>query len=428
MSSGSNIGDGGPNGIGDQPTDLGAWEKFQLGWLSAQGSKGPFYDVAQAGRKSVHKLGDNAQATKQSQALFVLLPDKAKQTTIVAPKSGNWAYWSGMGDNFSNTMTKSFTLAAGATLTADLWYDTEPHFDYFFVEASTDGGTTWLPIGTNLSEPASADLGSFNSSGTGIAGSSGGVYRTMTTTTPLPSGNVVIRFRYETDSNTGGKGVVIDNIAITGQAVDGAETDTGWTFNGFLRIENGIATTMHFNAYVAENRQYDGYDASLRTAYNFGFLDSKPEWVEHFPYQNGLLINYWDTSESNNNVGDHPGSGLILPVDAHPTFHHHPDGHLVRPRILSFDSTFGLEATDAITINKNSQAITIASQPAVPVFDDTKTWWFNADQHAATGAHVGRYQPGWYGVNVPKTGTTIRVVNDSTGAQGMYMQLEVNGK
>ncbi len=205
MSSGSNIGDGGPNGIGDQPTDLGAWEKFQLGWLSAQGSKGPFYDVAQAGRKSVHKLGDNAQATKQSQALFVLLPDKAKQTTIVAPKSGNWAYWSGMGDNFSNTMTKSFTLAAGATLTADLWYDTEPHFDYFFVEASTDGGTTWLPIGTNLSEPASADLGSFNSSGTGIAGSSGGVYRTMTTTTPLPSGNVVIRFRYETDSNTGGR-------------------------------------------------------------------------------------------------------------------------------------------------------------------------------------------------------------------------------
>ncbi len=100
----------------------------------------------------------------------------------------------------------------------------------------------------------------------------------------------------------------------------------------------------------------------------------------------------------------------------------------MRPRILSFDSTFGLEATDAITINKNSQPITIASQPAVPVFDDTKTWWFNADQHAATGAHVGRYQPGWYGVNVPKTGTTIRVVNDSTGAQGMYMQLEVNGK
>ena len=43
------------------------------------------------------------------------------------------------------------------------------------------------------------------------------------------------------------------------------------------------------------------------------------------------------------------------------------------------------------------------------MFDDTANWWFNADQHAATGAHDGRYQPGWYGVEVPKTGTTIKV-------------------
>ena len=35
MSSGANIGDGGPDGIGDNPTDLGAWEKLQLGWLDS---------------------------------------------------------------------------------------------------------------------------------------------------------------------------------------------------------------------------------------------------------------------------------------------------------------------------------------------------------------------------------------------------------
>ncbi len=41
MSSGSNIGDGGPDGIGDDPTDLGAYELFQLGWLQPQGKLGP---------------------------------------------------------------------------------------------------------------------------------------------------------------------------------------------------------------------------------------------------------------------------------------------------------------------------------------------------------------------------------------------------
>ena len=64
MSSGANIGDGGRNGIGDAPTDLGAWELFQLGWLNPQGTKGPFYDVAQAGQKSTHKLGTNVPASK----------------------------------------------------------------------------------------------------------------------------------------------------------------------------------------------------------------------------------------------------------------------------------------------------------------------------------------------------------------------------
>ena len=48
-----------------------------------------------------------------------------------------------------------------------------------------------------------------------------------------------------------------------------------------------------------------GYDTSLRTAYNFGFLagpNAKPDWVEHFPYQDGLLISYWNTRYANPNT------------------------------------------------------------------------------------------------------------------------------
>jgi immune inhibitor A len=425
MSSGANIGDGSPDGIGDAPTDLGVWELFQLGWLNPQGGNGPFYDVAFAGQKSEHKLGPNDAATKQAQALFVVLPDSERESVVTAPKTGSWAYWSGQGHNFVHTMTKSVTYTAGATLTADAWWDTEAHFDYWFLEASLDGGSTWLPVTTNESLPASDDEGSFNESGTGIAGSSGGVYKPLTANLP-GSGTALVRFKYMTDANTGGKGVVLDNIVIGGGAADGGESEadrSAWTYDGFLAIKDGVGITKHFNAYVAENRQYDGYDTSLKTAYNFGFLDSKPDWVEHYPYQDGLLINYWNEAYGDNNVGDHPGSGLVLPVDAHPSFHHSYDGHLLRPRILSYDSTFGLERTDSITLHKDSKPATIASQPAVSVFNDLNDYWFNADEHAATGSHVGRYQPGWNSVKVPKTGTQIRV--KSVSAQGKMMQVEV---
>src|SRR6185436_8174786 len=98
MSSGANIGDGSPDGIGDAPTDMGAWEKFQLGWLGCPSCPGgAFYQTANAGDKTkTLQLGPNDAATKKAQALFVTLPDKARHDFVVAPKTGNFSYWSGM--------------------------------------------------------------------------------------------------------------------------------------------------------------------------------------------------------------------------------------------------------------------------------------------------------------------------------------------
>jgi immune inhibitor A len=61
---------------------------------------------------------------------------------------------------------------------------------------------------------------------------------------------------------------------------------------------------MHFNTYLAESRQYRGYDRSLQVGpYQF----TGPILVERFPYQDGMLVWYWDSSFDDNNVGDHPG-------------------------------------------------------------------------------------------------------------------------
>lgn len=416
MSSGANIGDGGPDGIGDAPTDMGAWELFQLGWLQPQGKQGPFYDVAHAGKRSSHTLGSNVPATKKSQALFTVLPDKQVSLDIGAPASGSWQFYSTQGDEIETTMTHA---ASPGTLTAKVAYDIEKDWDYAYLEASPDG-STWTPVPTNLSTTTNPNG---QNEGQGITGVSAGW---VDLTGTLPAGTTQVRVRYWTDVAETRPGIRVDDITLNGTVIGSGETaDEGWTFDGFVRTQREYVKG-YFNAYVAENRQYDGYDASLRTAYNFGFLGTRPDWVESYPYQNGLLVSYWDSSQANNNVGEHPGKGLVLPVDAHPEFSHWPDGTLMRNRILSYDSTFGLEATDPITLHNNGVAGSIASKPAQPVFDDTKTWWSNADEHGATGAHPGRYQPGWYSVDVPKTGTTIRVV--STSKQGGDLNLLVAPK
>ncbi|NNM44644.1 immune inhibitor A domain-containing protein [Knoellia koreensis] len=409
MSSGANIGDGGPDGIGDDPTDMGVWELFQLGWLNAQGDKGPFYEVARAGEKSNHKLGPNVPATKSPQAVFVTLPDKVIPLELGPPAEGDSFFWSTRGNDLNTSMTAS---VSGTALTAQVRYDIEQDWDYAFLEASTNG-TTWTPVMTNRSDRPGHDgahnQSGFNDSGAGITGTTDGAWVPLTAT--LPAGTTQVRFRYQTDPAEVRDGFMVDAVAVDGTPV----ADSAWTLDGFVE-SNGSEDQKFFNAYVLENRQYDGYDTSLRTAYNFGFLGTnRPDWVETYPYQNGLLISYWDSSQTDNNVGDHPGQGLILPVDAHPQFSHWKDGTLMRNRILSYDSTFGTEPTDAITLHKEGVPATIASKPAVPTFDDTKTWWYNCDADACTGSHAGRYQPGWYSVDVPKTGTTVTVKGKGNG-------------
>ena len=423
MSSGANIGDGGRFGIGDAPNDLGAWEKFQLGWLGCDTcAGGKFYDTVEFGGRKKVSLGPNDAASKLGlQAAFALLPNKRLDTVITAPKTGSFLYWSTRGDEIHTNMSKAYTVPAGATLTADVWYDIEEHFDFAFLEQSTNGGTTWTPVLTNLSSPASEDQSGFNSSGTGIDGVSGG-YVPLTANLP-GSGASLIRFRYQTDPAVTGTGFAIDNIAVTGSPLDGAEdAASGWTFNGFKRT-TGTETSFHLNAYVMENRQYDGFDRSLRTAYNFGFLNtSRPDWVEDFPYQDGLLISYWDETFTDNSVGDHPGGGLILPVDAHPSNEHYSDGQLMRARLQSFDSTFGLDRTDSITLHKDGVPTRIRSKSAVREFNDLRSYWVGDDGH--TPAFHGRFQPGWASVKVAGTGTKIRVNSESSG--GRVMNVEVN--
>lgn len=121
--------------------------------------------------------------------------------------------------------------------------------------------------------------------------------------------------------------------------------------------------------------------------------------MEHYPYQNGLLIWKWDTSQADDNTSVHPGEGLILPIDSHPAPLKFADGTLMRNRVQAFDSTFSWYPTDAITLHKADVATKIKSRPGVPVFDDGRSTYYDASNPAA-------------GVKVTDTNTSIKIISE----------------
>ncbi|MDJ0323978.1 immune inhibitor A [Cryobacterium sp. PH31-AA6] len=357
--------------LGEKPGDIGAWEKLQLGWLD--------YDVVQAGEKKTLQLGPEEYNSVQPQAAVVVLPKKTVTNTLVSPAAGTYEWWSGQGDNLGQTLARRVTLPAGAaTLAFQANWNIEDcgpdACDYAYVEVNDGSG--WTALAGTIANAAE---------GNGIDGQSNGWQPASFDLSAYAGKTVDLRFSYVTDGAAQGNdpslasGIFIDEISISSGATvlfsDGAETlDPGWTANGFIRT-TGVETSEYDNYYIAGNRSYVGYDRYLKTGpYNFGFANTKPDLVEHFAYQQGLMISYWDTSQSDNNVSAHPGAGRNLYVDAHPQPLTRASGAPWRNRIQLYDAPFSLLNADSFTLNVNSQPSTIRGLPAQPVFDDTKNW------------------------------------------------------
>ncbi len=357
------------------------------------------------GARTKIRPAQSADTSTTAEAAVVLLPNKVVPLDLGAPcgTCGTSYFYSDKGDSLNNTMTREVT--DGGALTAKVRYDIEAEYDYAFLEASSDGGDTWEGVDTSENFDG-ADESGLDPDDVGISGSTEGEWVDLTA--DVPAGTNALRWRYATDGGVALDGFQVDNIVLAGNEIGTAETDEGWEFDGF-RITTGTEDIEYLNAYMVQNRQYVNLDRTLDHLYNFAGYANRPNWVDWFRNDPGALISYWDSSETDNNVGDHPGSGLILPVDAHPAFDHAPDGTLLRPRISSRDSAFGLKRTKTQTLHYGGVEYTLRGRRAKPLFDDLKTWWYGSDEHS-TGEHEGHYQPGWYSVDVPKTGTTIQVV------------------
>lgn len=148
--------------------------------------------------------------------------------------------------------------------------------------------------------------------------------------------------------------------------------------------------------YVVENRQYSGTDAVLRTGPYDG--QAATEGSSHFPYGSGVMVWLWDASYGDNDVADHPGQGLILPIDAHPDPLMVDGGTPARGRLATFDAPFTAaeEPTDPIQTGSSGRRTTLGARPGTPAFDDRSTAYWSSRAPLA-------------GVKVPAVGVRIEI-------------------
>ncbi|WP_031087809.1 immune inhibitor A domain-containing protein [Streptomyces sp. NRRL WC-3549] len=410
MSAGSWLGTG-DGQIGNLPGDMTAWDKLQLGWLD--------YDTAKAATKSTHKLGVSEYNTKDKQALVVELPKKPVTTTVTKPAEGTKQWWSDMGDDLSNTLTRSVDLTGRTSASLDLsgWYDIEADYDYLYTEVSDNGGTSWTALdGTADGQALPRDA----SDKPALTGASGGYQKLSFPLDAYAGKKIDLRFRYQTDGGASGKGFTADALTVTADGAalftDGAEgDDNGWTAKGFSRIGESF-TNDYSQYYIAENRQYVSYDKTLEVGpYNFGFSTTRPDWVEHYAYQNGLMVWLWDTSQKDNNTSVHPGQGLILPVDSHAKPLKWKDGTLLRNKIQPFDAPFSWYPNKGFTLHNADVPLRIPASLGNPVFDDRLgTYWYKENP---TGS-----------VKVSDTNTRITIVSEPLSGSTMTVKVGPSGR
>jgi immune inhibitor A len=394
----------GPNdqSIGSRGSDFGAWEKLFLGWLDYQ-------VVTPTAKGTKVMVGPHEYNTDKKQAVIVPLPKKNVVSPLIAPRTGSKDFYGGRVNATETTLTRSVALGGGAsTLTFATNYAIEDcGCDYGYVEVNDGSGWTAIPGTDTRAEE-----------GNGITGWSGGAegqmgWKDASFDLSAYAGKTVqVRFRYHTDPAYTELGWFVDDVKVVSNGATVVDTGAeggleGWTASGWSSV-GATVSTAYDNYYIASYRNYVSFDSYLKSGpYNFGWLNSNGDKVEHFPYQDGLLVSYWDTSQADNNTGAHPGQGLILPVDANPEPRLLSDGTLLRARIAGYDAPFSTQQSDSFTFHKNGVAFPVTGAAAKPVFDDSKQFWYSSTPYT--------------GVKVPNNGVNIGIENQF----GTSMQVKV---
>ena len=335
MSTGSNSG----KLIQVQPTHMGAWSKYVLGWLEPE--------VLEYGSKRAELvLGQAAKPPKGTDAA-VRIDLPAKQVEVGAPHSGETAWWSSNDQSWADVrLTRSIDVPAGSDVRFWSWneYLIEELWDYGFIEVSTDG-TTWEQLEVfdqdgnlvSTDDDPNGRLVDFGGLENGLTGDSGGYRHDYVDLTPYAGDTIQLRLRYATDAAFEERGWFADDFSVTANGTEVWADDVEDGLNGWTPEVSSFTTTTgagwvqtsgtfdYEQYYLAEWRNFVGFDKGLKTPYVTDYFVGEEWRVRRTPYNApGLLIWHRDQANSlndlTNNLFDPPSigsKGTVLLVDAH---------------------------------------------------------------------------------------------------------------
>ncbi len=327
------------------PTHMGLWDKWILGWAEPlQLNPGDDARTVQLGQTSRTPRGS-------LDGMKINLPPKVN--TLAVPHSGANMWWSGNDQHWAdNRLTR--TVAVPAT-DPKFWmwnnYTIEADWDFGFVEVSTDGGNTWteqhvrdaagnvVTTPDNYGDP-NGRMADFGNKKRGLTGDSHGWRHDYVDLTPWAGTTVQVRLRYATDEAFVERGWFADDFSVTSGTtsvwsddVEGGEKDWTKSVGTFVpgtalgagwRIDGGTSSGAHY--YMAEWRNFDGFDEGLKYAYDTTYSNFGPWKVEKIQYNApGMLVWYRDTKYGDQNpvlatTFDLPSTGSkggLLLVDSH---------------------------------------------------------------------------------------------------------------
>ena len=199
------------------------------------------------GEDSVHQFAADYVEVELSEGDAVFSFDGGEAVKVIPnePHSGRGQWWSGRGDAIDSTLTGEFDLTGleSATLTFWTWYDIEEQWDYAYVMASSDGGSTWQILrGRHTSDENPLGL-AYGPAYTGKSGGDSPAWvEESIDLSPFAGQKILLRFEYITDEGISLDGWAIDDIAIPELAFfDDGEEDRAWQAQGFQRLTAPLA-------------------------------------------------------------------------------------------------------------------------------------------------------------------------------------------
>ncbi|WP_245718676.1 immune inhibitor A domain-containing protein [Micromonospora rhizosphaerae] len=454
------------------PTHMGLWDKWVLGWadpLNVNPGSDP-RDV-QLGQTSRTPVGTR-------DGIKINLPNKV--ITIAQPHSGGNMWYAGADQDWADVkLTREVAVPAAADAKFWMWnnYVIEEDWDYGFVEVSTDGGANWseLKVYDASGKLVSTDDGYSDPNGRmadygkgegreskkyGLTGDSHGWRHDYVDLSAYAGKTVQLRLRQATDAGFLERGWFADDFSVTGGGATTWSDDVenganGWTQTGGTwtdttgagwHIDSGTSVKAHY--YLAEWRNFDGFDKGLKYAYDTVY--SHEAWkVDKLSYNApGMLVWYRDTTWGNVNhataqltaLPSYGAKGGLMIVDSHnqplrrqgaaaekdPEIRDNLDS---RPQssnaAFSLNSTYPFkECLEAAGEPYSEYCTSFASLPGVPAFTDAKGWYPGLEVRTVNGQQRLYARDADASVVIPSQGNapyTTRITNpDGTPATGLY--------